>query len=44
MSIEGNKAVVDIDGNMQEVRIDLVDALVGDCVYCASGMALEKIE
>jgi hydrogenase assembly chaperone HypC/HupF len=44
LEIEGNKALVDIDGTISEVRIDLVTAAVGDYVYCASGMAVEKAE
>ena len=44
VSITGNKAVVDLNGKREEVRIDLVPAKVGDLVYCASGMAIEKAE
>jgi hydrogenase assembly chaperone HypC/HupF len=44
IKIDGNKALVEIDGKLAEVRIDLVDANVGDYVYCASGMAIEKAE
>jgi len=42
--IHGNKAVVDIKGKISEVRIDLVKVSVGDYVYCASGMAVEKVD
>lgn len=44
LKIEGNKATVDINGELAEVRIDLVKAVVGDYVYCAAGMAVEKVE
>ena len=41
LSIEGNKALVELRGRTHEVRIDLVDVKVGDFVFCASGMAVE---
>jgi hydrogenase assembly chaperone HypC/HupF len=44
LKIEGNKAIVEINEKKTEVRIDLVDAKVGDYVYCASGMAIERAE
>jgi hydrogenase assembly chaperone HypC/HupF len=44
VSITGNKALVEINGRKEEVRIDLVSASVGDFVYCASGMAIEKAQ
>jgi hydrogenase assembly chaperone HypC/HupF len=44
LSIDGNKATVEIEGKKTEVRIDLVEAKVGDYVYCASGMAIERAE
>ncbi|MBI2233257.1 MAG: HypC/HybG/HupF family hydrogenase formation chaperone [Candidatus Aenigmarchaeota archaeon] len=44
LEIKGNTAVVDINGKLSEVRIDLVDAKTGDYVYCAAGMAVEKAE
>ncbi|MBI3190586.1 HypC/HybG/HupF family hydrogenase formation chaperone [archaeon] len=44
LKIENNKAIVDINGTITEVRIDLVKASVGDYVYCASGMAIEKAD
>jgi hydrogenase assembly chaperone HypC/HupF len=40
--INGNKALVELKGKTIEVRIDLVDVAVGDYVYCAAGMAVEK--
>jgi hydrogenase maturation factor len=40
--INGNKALVEIKGKTIEVRIDLVDVVEGDYVYCAAGMAVEK--
>lgn len=42
LKIEGNRALVDISGNVSEVRIDLVKAKVGDYVYCAAGIAVER--
>ncbi|MCX6816050.1 MAG: HypC/HybG/HupF family hydrogenase formation chaperone [Candidatus Aenigmarchaeota archaeon] len=42
LKITGNKALVDICGAVHEVRIDLVNAVVGEYVYCAAGMAVEK--
>ncbi len=42
LKIDGNRAIVEINKRKTEVRIDLVDAKVGDYVYCASGMAVEK--
>ncbi len=44
LKIVGNRAVVEINGEPSEVRIDLVKVIVGDYVYCASGMAVEKAE
>lgn len=44
LEIKGNKAVVEICGKRSEVRIDLVRVKVGDLVFCASGMAVEKSE
>ena len=44
LEIKGNKAVVEINGKQKEVRIDLVSVKVGDRVYCASGMAVEKAD
>lgn len=44
LKINGNTAVVDINGRFYEVRIDLIEAKVGDRVYCAAGMAVEKAE
>ncbi len=42
--IDGNKAVVRLNEKDIEIRIDLVDVAVGDYVYCAAGMAVEKAE
>ena len=42
LEIKGNKAVVDINGKLSEVLIDLADAKTGDYVYCAAGMAYES--
>lgn len=42
IEVNGNKAIVELNGKKHEIRIDLVDACVGDYVYCAAGMAVEK--
>lgn len=42
LRIDGNKAIVELNCQEKEVRIDLVKVSVGDYVYCASGMAVEK--
>jgi hydrogenase expression/formation protein HypC len=43
VEIDGNKAIVEISGRKEEVRIDLIDSVnIGDYVYCAAGMAVEK--
>ena len=44
LKINGNKATVEIAGKTTEIRIDLVDVKVGDYVYCAAGMAVEKAD
>ncbi len=44
LKIDGNMAVVDINGKISEVRIDLVSVKEGDYVYCSSGMAIEKAD
>jgi hydrogenase maturation factor len=44
LKIDGNKAIVQINDQLSEVRIDLVKAKVGDYVYCAAGMAVERAD
>lgn len=44
LKIQGNVALVELNGTATEVRIDLVKVAVGDYVYCASGMVIEKAE
>ncbi|MBI4182288.1 MAG: HypC/HybG/HupF family hydrogenase formation chaperone [Candidatus Aenigmarchaeota archaeon] len=44
LEVQGNHAVVEIQGKRERVRIDLVPATVGDYLYCAAGMAIEKAE
>ncbi len=44
IKIEGNKAIVEINDKIEEVRVDLLDVKIGDRVYCTSGMAVEKVE
>ncbi len=42
VSVDGNIALVEINGRTVRVRIDLVPSKPGDYVYCAAGMAVEK--
>ena len=42
--INGNKATIKINGRMEEVRTDMTDVKVGDVVYCAAGMVVEKAD
>ncbi len=42
LAIDGNRATVELNGKRETVRIDLVDVRVGDRVFCAAGMAVEK--
>lgn len=44
LKINGNKAIVELNKKMIEVRIDLVQVKEGDFVYCTSGMAVEKVD
>ncbi|MBI4021405.1 MAG: HypC/HybG/HupF family hydrogenase formation chaperone [Candidatus Aenigmarchaeota archaeon] len=44
LQVSGKLARVEIAGEVQEVRIDLVPVRAGDYVYCAAGMAIEKAE
>lgn len=44
LEINGNKAVVKLNGKLSEVRIDLVSVSVGDYVFCTSGMAVDKAD
>lgn len=44
LKIKGNKATVDINGKVSEIRIDLVKAKVGDYIYCSAGIAVEKAD
>ncbi|HEX54743.1 MAG: HypC/HybG/HupF family hydrogenase formation chaperone [Candidatus Altiarchaeales archaeon] len=43
LEIHGNKAIVDFGGISREVRIDLVDADVGDYVIVHVGYAIQKL-
>jgi len=40
---DGDKGVVDYDGAKVEVRLELVDAEVGDYVIVHTGFAIEKL-
>ena len=42
VAIDGNRATVELSGKREVVRIDLVDVKVGDRVFCAAGMAIER--
>ncbi len=45
LSVSGNRAIVDGKHGPLEVRIDLIPGVrVGDYLFCASGMAVEKAE
>nr|WP_319537502.1 HypC/HybG/HupF family hydrogenase formation chaperone [uncultured Methanospirillum sp.] len=41
---EGNVAVVDFGNLKQEIRVDLIDANVGDFVLVHVGFAIQKID
>ncbi|PWR74045.1 HypC/HybG/HupF family hydrogenase formation chaperone [Methanospirillum lacunae] len=40
---EGNIALVDFGGLKQEIRIDLVDVIIGDFVLVHVGFAIQKL-
>lgn len=40
---EGNIALVDFGGLKQEIRIDLVDVVIGDFVLVHVGFAIQKL-
>ncbi len=41
--VSGSTATVDIDGNREDVGIELVEAVaLGDVLVCHAGIALEK--
>lgn len=43
LEIDGKIAKVEINGKILDIRIDLVNAKIGEYVYCAAGMAVEKV-
>lgn len=43
VSLEGNRGLVDFGGVEREVRLDLVEAKVGDYVIVHTGYAIEKL-
>lgn len=44
VSVSGSTAVVELGGKRLSVRIDLLeDVKPGDSVFCAAGMAVEKV-
>ncbi len=44
LTIDGNKAVVQLKKSVREVRIDLVDVQEGDYIYISANLAIEKID
>ena len=44
LSLEGNKAKADFNGNMVDINIGVVDAKVGDYVLVHAGCAIEVME
>lgn len=40
----GNRAVVDFGGVKRDVRIDLVDAKIGDYIIVHTGYAIQKMD
>ena len=41
---EGNRALVDYGGVQRNVRVDVVDAKVGDWVYVHAGYAIQVLD
>ena len=41
--LEGGRATVDVDGAVEEVSVELVDAAVGDVVLVHAGVAIGKV-
>ncbi len=44
IQIEGSIGIVDFNGVKREVRLDLVDAKIGDYVIVHTGFAIEKMD
>ena len=44
IEIEGSIGIVDFNGVKREVRLDLVDAKIGDYVIVHTGFAIEKMD
>ena len=44
IEIEGSIGIVDFNGVKREVRLDLVDAKIGDYVIAHTGFAIEKMD
>jgi hydrogenase assembly chaperone HypC/HupF len=44
ISVDGNKAVVQLKHSRREVRTDLVKVKKGDYVYVSANLAIEKID
>ncbi len=43
LKIKGNEALVDFGGVLRDVRVDLVDARVGDYVIVHTGYAIQTM-
>ncbi|HOC78080.1 MAG TPA: HypC/HybG/HupF family hydrogenase formation chaperone [Methanofastidiosum sp.] len=44
IEIEGSIGIVDFNGVKREVRLDLVDAKIGDYVIVHTGFAIERMD
>ncbi len=46
VSIDDNRAVIDIEGTRRETFLDLIDeqVVVGDYVICHAGFAIHKVD
>ncbi|NMC60225.1 MAG: HypC/HybG/HupF family hydrogenase formation chaperone [Candidatus Methanofastidiosa archaeon] len=44
IEIKGSTGIVDFNGVKREVRMDLVDAKIGDYVIVHTGFAIEKMD
>lgn len=44
IEIKANTGIVDFNGVKREVRLDLVDAKIGDYVIVHTGFAIEKMD
>ena len=44
LSVNGRKAIADVNGEKVELNTELVDVKPGDTVICSLDTALEKVE